>query len=338
MLEITPPTPSDGFGEIVAVAPLLNRVYVSNYVDSGGSVYNYEISSIDNTVSLFATITNFDGSNDGDDFGYSIATSSEYIIIGAPGVNGGEGAVYIYGIEFANYVGRIIEDGNDEQRFGFSVDISESIITIGAPEFGGSTGQVYVYNKIGFDRLAIISPEDFFTYFGWEVKAFEDKVIVGAILASLGKGAVYSYDSDGNQIDSAHGNTTGDYFGYSFASSGNNVIIGAPFTGFGSAYSLYIDSSTGEFSDLIEINTMSVEGSTLVSPSQLGYATASVGGALFATIDDIDFSEVWYIKDGSTFLLTSTPERCEKMAINENTVLLGGTGVAYYIRNWKLVA
>ena len=88
----------------------------------------------------------------GDDFGFSMALHNNYLLIGAPGSDDGNGAVYLYR---KDYTGEwILEktfenpnattDPSQPQKFGYNVQLNDKYIAIASPFF--NDGIVFVYD------------------------------------------------------------------------------------------------------------------------------------------------------------------------------------------------
>ena len=87
----------------------------------------------------------------GDDFGFSIAISSNYMLIGAPGHNQGHGAAYLYKKDSKEWILEQVYDNpvnsmntGFPHKFGYNVAISDEYLSISSPFY--NDGLVYVYN------------------------------------------------------------------------------------------------------------------------------------------------------------------------------------------------
>ena len=92
-----------------------------------------------------------------DHFGWSVAISEEYAVIGAvaEATNGHQsGAAYIFKREGDSWLEKqklIASDGTDNEFFGWEVAISKDFVVIGCPEDednGSDAGAVYIYNRV----------------------------------------------------------------------------------------------------------------------------------------------------------------------------------------------
>ena len=93
----------------------------------------------------------------GDDFGFSIALSSKYMIIGAPGYNNGHGVAFLYkknnkvwelSNTFENPIPYNIT--GTPHKFGYNVAITDDYVSISSPFY--NDGLVHVYNLDNLDN------------------------------------------------------------------------------------------------------------------------------------------------------------------------------------------
>lgn len=183
----------------------------------------------------------------GDNFGYSVSISGDYVIVGAreeDGAGSNRGAAYIFhrtGINTWDTVFKITaSDAADEDQFGFSVSISGDYAIVGAPyEDGAGTdrGAAYIYHRTvdniwseeGKLKASDAADED---YYGCSVSISGDYAIVGALEkdgVGPGYGAVYIHQlSTGTAAKkTASDAEEGDRFGNSVSISGDYIIVGA---------------------------------------------------------------------------------------------------------------
>lgn len=153
----------------------------------------------------------------GDNFGYAVATSGDYIVVGAKEVDG-VGAAYLYrrGAEEESwsFVKKLTpSDGAVGDSFGWHVAIDGDIVAVGANQknvTASQSGAVYVFerNHEGQDNwgeVARLAPEGAVanTRFGWTVSLSGDLLAAGAVeqggdctIGSFGYGAAYLYGRD----------------------------------------------------------------------------------------------------------------------------------------------
>jgi len=234
----------DQFGISVAISG--NYAIVGAYDnDEGGAdagkAYWYQRENDGNWKQVHTEI----GEAAGDNFGYSVAISGNYAIVGAyRNDDGGSsaGKVYWYQREkdgnWKQVHTEIGETGGD--NFGFSVAISGNYAIVGAYRNGDGgflAGKVYWYQREkdgNWKQVHTEIGETEFNFFGFSVAISGNYAIVGANINSDGgssAGKVYWYqrEKDGNwkQVHTEIGETGGDQFGYSVAISGNYAIVGA---------------------------------------------------------------------------------------------------------------
>ena len=92
----------------------------------------------------------------GDDFGFSIALTSNYMIVGAPGYNNGHGIAYLYKKnsgkwELHNTFDNPVPSNvtGTPHKFGYSVTLTDEYVSISSPFF--NDGLVYVYRLDSID-------------------------------------------------------------------------------------------------------------------------------------------------------------------------------------------
>ena len=111
-------------------------------------IYKFEDGT--DSIEKIAEITSPNPSS-GDDFGFSMAFHNNYLLIGAPGADNGNGLVYLYfkqnekdWILLRTYSNpNAINDPSISQKFGYSVDINEEYVVIASPFY--NDGNVFLY-------------------------------------------------------------------------------------------------------------------------------------------------------------------------------------------------
>ena len=173
----------------------------------------------------------------GDNFRYSVAISSDRVVVGDPheDTGGGDaGAVYIFDLD-GNQLAKILaSDAEDGDYFGWDVAISSDRMVVGA--YGEDTngieaGAAYLFDLDG-NQLAKILANDGRTgnYFGVSVAISDNRVVVGAPYEDTNgddAGAVYVFDIDGNQLAKILASDAQEYdrFGYSVSLSNNRIEV-----------------------------------------------------------------------------------------------------------------
>ena len=149
-------------------------------------------------------------SEDYDMFGFSVAISGDYIVIGAYHSAGKKGYAAIYKLENGNwkYKSQLQHSSlKGSEKFGYSVAIDGEYVVVGAPwqDVGFSQqGAAYVYKREGelWDSKARLLAKDGMesAHFGWSVSISQRQILVGApgmtIDGGSSQGAVYLFVPD----------------------------------------------------------------------------------------------------------------------------------------------
>ena len=204
-------------------------------------------------------------------FGYSVASDSNYLIIGAPGRSAPNmmyyGSAYVYentGGTWTEQSRLVASDSAELAHFGHSVSISGDFILIGAyldDQIGTNAGAAYIFKRdtsgqwIEYQKLLASDGGDY-GKFGWSVSLFGDHAIIGAptYFDSVETGAAYIFKwNDTLWVEEAklvpgNGIGTSPAFGTSVSIYENYTIIGAPDdealgTNVGAAYIYYNDGN-----------------------------------------------------------------------------------------------
>jgi len=177
----------------------------------------------------------------GDSFGYSVAATSDYIIVGAyqdSTLGTSTGAAYVYdATNLSSTPTKLTPTGLDTlDRFGNSVACINNLIFIGAyldDDQGSNAGAVYVYDATNLSATPTkLAPSilNASGQFGWSVAATSNQVIVGAGQDS-DKGAVYVLDATNLSATPTKLAPSGldnyDSFGYSVAATSDLIVVGA---------------------------------------------------------------------------------------------------------------
>ena len=210
-----------------------------------------------------------------DYFGFSVAISGTWLVVGAPSDNTGAenaGSVYVYDLSSGTPTRPIVTLHNpgppDGDQFGISVAISGARVVVGArsDDTGAfDAGSAYVYDLSSGTPTAPIATLNnpgpaLSDEFGISVAISGTRVVVGAPFDDTGAadaGSAYVYDlSSGTPTAPTAtlnnpGPAAGDRFGISVAISGRRVVVGAPFDGddptgvFGAGSAYVYDLSSG---------------------------------------------------------------------------------------------
>jgi uncharacterized repeat protein (TIGR01451 family) len=157
----------------------------------------------------------------GDRFGSAVSLHGNTVIIGAPGVQEGRGAAYIYarnrgGADAWGLVQKIMaDDGNAMDQFGAAVSLYGTYAAIGAPTHAApdtDQGAVYVVhsNQDGLDEWGLVqkvtaNDGGAGDQFGSAVALHHEFLLVGAPLALVGgnpaQGAAYLFERNLGGVD-----------------------------------------------------------------------------------------------------------------------------------------
>jgi len=199
----------------------------------------------------------------GDSFGYSVAISGNYAIVGAPYYSAPNytGIAYIFNVTTGVLVHTLYNPNpyaySLADQFGHSVAISGEHVIVGAPYEGDESpadrsGKAYIFNvTTGALVHTLDNPNAYGTgtedYFGQSVAIDGNYAIVGAYYeddggtglgeqggtgANSGKAYIFNVTTGAlvHTLDNpnAHYTSAFDYFGYSVAISGNYAAVGVP--------------------------------------------------------------------------------------------------------------
>jgi outer membrane protein assembly factor BamB len=336
----------DEFGYSVAISGNYAIVSAINESDAGGyssgKVYIYNVT----TGALLYTLNNPNAysTSRNDYFGYSVAISGNYAIVGAnwEGDAGGaySGKAYIFDVttglllwtlDNPNAYGTSAGDG-----FGDSVAVSGNYAIVGASyeaDVGGnSSGKAYIFNvTTGALVWTLDNPNAYSTSendrFGWAVAISGNYAAVGAINESdtsgIYSGKAYIYNVTTGALlftlndPNAYSTSTGDRFGYSVAISGNYAIVGAPeeadVNGIGSGKAYIYNVTTGAL--LFTLNNPNAYGTS--SYDYFGNSVAVSGNyAIIGAYQEADASGsqsgkayIYNVTTGVRYLTIDNPNK-----------------------------
>ena len=253
----------DSFGRSVAIdgnyaVVGANNDDNDNGIDSG-SAYIFDVT----TGTQLHKLTASDGAAS-DQFGNSVAISSNYAIIGAfvdDDPNGSNsGSAYIYNVQTGTELHKLTaSDAAASDQFGNSVAISGNYAIVGSQyddDNGSSSGSAYIFNVTTGTQLHKLTASDGVAsdIFGWSVAIDGNYAIVGSKYDdgdNTSSGSAYIFDvTTGTQLHklTASDAANSDEFGRSVAINGNYAIVGAPYddddVNSGSAYIFNVTTGT----------------------------------------------------------------------------------------------
>jgi len=220
-----------------------NNVDISNVLNVNSQItIGDEIEgSIDFTTSTQTKIVASDGAAD-DYFGYSVAISGNYAIVGAyqDDDNGTDsGSAYIFNVTTGAELHKLVpSDGAANDIFGISVAIDGNYAIVGArqdDDKGTNSGSAYIFNVTTGAELHKLTASDGVAgdNFGHSVAIDGNYAIVGARQDDdngTTSGSAYIFNvTTGAELHKllASDGASYDYFGNSVAISGNYAIVGA---------------------------------------------------------------------------------------------------------------
>jgi hypothetical protein len=234
----------DNFGWSVAATSnqiVVGARYDDDQGNNAGAVYVYDATNLSATPTKLTP----SGLGTNDQFGHSIAATSNQIVVGVWGDDdqgGNAGAVYVYdATNLSTTPTKLTPSGLDaSDSFGYSVAATSNQIVVGASYdevTGGNTGAVYVYDAANLSATPTkLAPSglDADDYFGSSVAATSNQIVVGALFdddQGSNAGAVYVYDATNLSATPTKLAPSGlgqyDNFGHSVAATSNQIIVGA---------------------------------------------------------------------------------------------------------------
>lgn len=241
---LTTPTPDEGAGFGSSIVMSGNKILVGapGANERTGTVHSFEKRGDDwMHTSEFAPADLESGAM----FGSSLATANGRMLIGAPGVESSQGAIFVYesGRYEAPETTLTADDAETGTRLGSSLFTAGKRVFAANPRMNRSRGMVYVLEwdeRGGFmftDTLEPASEGDSPAYFGASMSASADgELWIGAPLDNDGSGMVYNYDLDDLEMIGTIRNDTGGgrtQFASAIAVGDDVAVIGLPGADYG---------------------------------------------------------------------------------------------------------
>ena len=326
--------PGDSFGWSVATAG--DRIVVGAYGDDdagdlSGSGYVYEPNG---TGGFTETKLTASDAADNDQFGRSVATAGDRIVVGAFG-GGFSGAAYVYepdGTGSYTETKLTPSDAPDSARFGWSVATAGDRIVVGA-HLGDEQGAAYVYGPDGAggytETKLTASDGAALDFFGYSVGIAGDRIVVGAYGnddAGNHSGSAYVFEPDANGGYSetkltASDAADGDIFGNAVATAGGHIVIAAHNSDDGGSNSgaayVYEPDGNGGYTETKLTASDAADGDIF------GYAVATAGDRIVvgAPSDDDGGNA-----SGSAYVFEADDLGCTVTGTDGDDVLRGGPG------------
>ncbi|KAB7726636.1 hypothetical protein F5984_23705 [Rudanella paleaurantiibacter] len=174
-----------------------------------------------------------------DYFGFSVALSGDYALVGAYYDDNRKGSAYMFmrdGTTWTQKQKLTADNGVVDEYFGYNLALSGDYALVGAYGESQNKGSAYVYMRTGttWTRQSKLVASDGVAndYFGYSVAISGDYALVGAYKDDNGKGAAYIFVRDGSNWTqqekiTANDGLAGDGFGCSVALSGSYALVGA---------------------------------------------------------------------------------------------------------------
>jgi MYXO-CTERM domain-containing protein len=192
-----------------------------------------------------------------DAFGTAVSLSGNTAVLSAPGVNGGDGAAYVFvrtgvGAPWTEQQRLTGTSPTMMARFGAAVAVSGDAAVVGASGENDGEGGAYVFTRSGsaWSLAQALTSEDPMSTgsFGAAVAIDGDTAFVGQPNPATGPGSVFVYVRSGTTWNLQQELTEGatrDGFGTAIALSGDTAVVGAPIAEItpGAAY-VYVRSGT----------------------------------------------------------------------------------------------
>lgn len=267
--------PGDAQGSAVALSGQFAFVGAPGTSD-GGDVYVYEL--VGGSWIPSTSLTSLDRTSD-DQFGFSLAATSDRLCIGAPGDDRDTlrtGAVYAFDFDGASWSeAQKLEPSSvstGDARFGASIDVEADRLIVGSPgdtQNGSQAGAAYIYEHdgVGWIEVARLVPAEVGAsdVFGASVGISGDWAIVGATGdddSGSDAGAAYLFNRDGtgtwNHVDKIVGSNpfNNRFFGQDVGIDGSVAAIAAPGVFEGDIYIFEEDQGTWSEQRRFEDNSL----------------------------------------------------------------------------------
>jgi len=187
---------NDLFGEVLAITNNARLVVGCPSMKNGnneGVVYIYSSANTTYTDAGLQTTITSPGATNGDEFGKSLAANEDIILVGAPGINSSEGAVYVYSTTAGTLSDTRTSGSPSSTNFGWSVSIDTKKQRYAISELG--SGNIYIYN-IALNTLeetvtGIGNTSPITSLYGSSISLTSTKLLVGASYASGQIGEAY---------------------------------------------------------------------------------------------------------------------------------------------------
>jgi len=193
----------------------------------------------------------------GNNFGFVLSADGEQLLVGAPGANDGNGAVYYYASENGVWNEMdILTTNSEESAFGSSVLLHGDHAYVGAPIYADGRGAVIVYRNNGgvWDQVTtIVNPDTTGSGFGSTLAFDDEALVIGA--PSRSGGSVFVFEESGSEWELAASLSSNQadersMFGSVLNIRDGKVFVGAPRqNGAAGAVFIFSEDASGEWAE-----------------------------------------------------------------------------------------
>ena len=193
----------------------------------------------------------------GNNFGSVLSADGEQLLVGAPGANEGNGAVYYYASENGVWNEMdILTTNSEESAFGSSVLLHGDHAYVGAPIYADGRGAVIVYRNNGgvWDQVTtIVNPDTTGSGFGSTLAFDDEALVIGA--PSRSGGSVFVFEESGSEWELAASLSSNQadersMFGSVLNIRDGKVFVGAPRqNGAAGAVFIFSEDASGEWAE-----------------------------------------------------------------------------------------
>jgi hypothetical protein len=298
-----------------------------------------------------------------DAFGVSVSISGNSVVVGAPGqtvrATQDQGAAYVFVKPANGWVTTtqtaelIASDGAEYSELGSSVSISGDTVVAGARVFDRGAVYVFVEPESGWVNMRQTAQLlDSKEGIGSSVAISGTTIVTGSPSGSVGRGpsgAAVVYVRQGSVWTStttptatlgASDGVPGDRFGYSVATTGDTILVGAPgahCVGFncrrnvgpGRVYAFAMPA--GGWIDMAE--TQELRAHDGIPHGAFGQAVAASGSAVVAGATGTNSAYLAHYASNSGFTLLSVPGSTSTAALGINNLgqIVGGSSLGSFV-------
>ena len=312
-----------GFGTSVALNGQLAVVGAPTDNGGTGAFYAYQVNGSGVLALVGGAITAMDGAR-GDLFGQSVAVSGSYAVIGAPGVDNGQGAAYVF-LDSAGTWSPVQElsvlpnpdnVGPPNDSFGSSVAISGQRIVVGAPLRDVTTTSLGISTTAQDEGAAFV--------YGLADGQWSLETVVSPLTGS----------------DAA----AGDNVGYSVAVSGDMVVAGAPQLAGRTPYNGtpgVINTSGAGYAYLRSVSppttvTYPEAQQTIIDGAQANTISGTIGGLPMSTVKFFDVSSFIITTGSAASTVTIGPAGLTAYGLASFTVNAGSADTTLVLQSPNL--